>query len=633
MKYGVLALLLAITWAQAFDLNRPPTPKDVESVISSGFSNSAANLSSDLAGSYKPGTMGIPGSSGNAAFTSWLTLWRWCHLLSQDGRNETAKLLQRHLSQNPDTHTLTFYGPGMESDQTPIADTKALELASNAEETAGILHKLLPAWQPSPFENAGGIVEPGLLLEWIKDDAFSRMFFATLSPDDYAPLVLANLQEIRTAYPAKWKDYQALAIALGVVNDSRPPDFWPHRQVKADLVPFEQLPAAKQFAAWVAANENGGTLLDLRKMSPAQLKFVVDAFVTQDELDWVRKNIRLPRTGFDKAFSMVGYRDDRLTGQKFMWEEDPYLLKTIRARGGICVDQACFAMLCGKARGLPALFFTGQGSDGGHAWFGYMKSDDRWDLNCGRYQTQYYSIGQALDPQTWKMISDHDLLLLSARYREKPEFLASVNDLTMAGILESKGNSILAGKALESAVRTAPMNHEAWLAQGAFLQKSGASSDQRKKFHQTALLQFNGNPDLKTLHQQALAAIAREQGDSSTAENLERLILLQNRRKRADLSVYVVARQMQALLDAGKLDDASKEFRHQLNTLADTGGGNFFYDVASPYIMALMDAGKTQDALRETDFVRKKLLPEKGGILDNELKTLEANAKQSLKKS
>lgn len=632
MRFPVLFLLLAVSSAQALDLRRAPLPDDVDAVLAAGFPDSSAALAAALAAAYKPGSMGVPGSSGQPAFTSWLTLWRWCELLSRSGSDEAAALLRRHLFVDPATKGLTFFGPGVDSSFQPVPHAKALELAAGSGTREGLFSKLLPAWNPDPITDVSAVVPPEILREWMLDDPFSRRLFEALSTDDYAPLVLANLRDIRTAHPAKWKEYQALVIALAVVNDSRPPQYWPHRQVKEDLLPREQLPVADQFAAWVEANEHNGTLLDLRKLTPGQLKFVVDAFVTQDELAWARKNIRLPRTGFEKAFSMVHYRSDRLKSQKYSWEEDPYLLQTIRSQGGICVDQAYFAMLCGKARGLPTLYFTGQGADGGHAWFGYMKSDDRWELDCGRYETQNYSIGQALDPQTWQTISDHELLLLSASYRDKPEFLASVNDLTMAGILQRAGNTAQAGKALESAVRTSPGNHDAWLAQGDFLALSGATVEQRKTFQEAALKQFSGNPDVKTSHQQALAAIAREQGDSATADKLERLIFLQNRRKRSDLSVDVVARQMQALLDAGKFDEATREFRRQLTSLAQTGGGNFFYDVASPYILALLEGGKNSEALRSVDLTRKKLAPERGGILDAELKALEESAKQPASK-
>ena len=79
-------------------------------------------------------------------------------------------------------------------------------------------------------------------------------------------------------------------------------------------------------------------------------------------------------------------------------------------------------MIAGKARGLPTLFFTGQGADGGHAWFGYMKSDNRWELDCGRYKNQNYAVGQALDPQTWLPVSDHELEIHAQGLREGLSF-------------------------------------------------------------------------------------------------------------------------------------------------------------------------------------------------------------------
>jgi len=624
MRLAAAMLMAFSALAGAVDVRRPPAPADVDALVAQGIPAAGDALESALVSAYQPGRMGVSGSSGNPAFVSWLTLWRWCDVLNRTGDGEMARLLQRHLFNDPESGKLTFVGPGVDSDLEPIPAAKAAGMAQNPPER--IFRQLLPDGFVPVRGALSEILPAGLAAEFMKDDAFSRSLFSTLSEDDYLPLVLANLRDIRAADPKNWKDYRQLAIALSVVNDCKPPGFWPHNQVTQSLVPREQLPVAEQFAAWVAANESGGTLLDVRKLSAGHLKFVVDAFVRQDELAWARKNIRLPVSAFDKAFPMVSYRNDRLVKQKYSWEEDPYLLETIRARGGICVDQAYFAMLCGKAKGLPTLFFTGQGADGGHAWFGYMKADDRWDLDCGRYATQNYATGKALDPQSWKTISDHDLRLLAASFRDKPEFAASVNDLAMAEIIERSGNSALAAKAYESAVRTCMMNPAAWAAQGDFLVRSGVPPEDRRKFHEAALKQFAGNADLKTRYQQALAGVARELGDPAAAEQLERLILLQNKRKRSDLSVGIVARQMQSLLDSGKLDEAGKEFRKQVSSLADTGGGNLFYDVAAPYVMALLDAGKKAEAVKSLALVRKKLSPGKDGILDDEIRALEEAA-------
>lgn len=356
-------------------------------------------------------------------------------------------------------------------------------------------------------EEASKQIESGLAKELFSDPAVSRMFFSTLSEQDPVPRVLENLSSIRTAHPQKFKEYASLAVAIAVVNDVPPPQGWPHHQVASELVPISILPVDQQFSRWIAANEARQLLLDPRKLSPSQLKFVVDAFITDDELLWARKNVRLTRSTFEKAYFQINYSHERLKAQQYDWTGGPYTLGAIRKAGGICVDQAYYASMAGKALGLPTLFFTGQGSDGGHAWFGYMRSDDQWEIDCGRYSQHNYATGEALDPQTWQPISDHELELLAARFRDKPEFAASINTLAVAEILEKSGDNPKAGQAYEKAIQLCPKNADAWSATAAFLQRRGAPAKERILFHERAKTQFANQANLKVLHQQALISI------------------------------------------------------------------------------------------------------------------------------
>jgi hypothetical protein len=355
--------------------------------------------------------------------------------------------------------------------QTGVVRPEALEslpeseLAAMAEQQqirARLEEAALPPGSTLATGTLGEIAGEKLSGEFLSNPSFLAAFFSTVSDRDYTPLVLKNLREILESQPGKWREYQNLAIALAVVNDSPLPEFWPHIQVTPSLVPKEIPSVSAQFSRWVAANESKKLDHDLRKLPPDQLKFVVDAFVTESEIDWARKNVRFSRSNFDRAFSEVAYQPDRIKNKRFFWKASPYTLENIRRTGGICVDQAYYAMIAGKAHGLPTLFFTGQGKDGGHAWFGYLKREDKWELDVGRYAQQNYAIGQALDPQSWQPISDHQLQLLAARFRDKPEFAASMNDLAMASIFEKNGDLARADAALASAVQTCPKNPDAW---------------------------------------------------------------------------------------------------------------------------------------------------------------------------
>ena len=476
-------------------------------------------------------------------------------------------------------------------------------------------------------DEAAKQIESGLARELLSDPIVSRMFFSTLSEQDFVPRVLENLISIRAAHPQKFREYASLAIAIAVVNDVPVPQGWPHHQVAAGLVPVNILPVDQQFSRWVAANEARQLLLDPRKLSPSQLKFVVDAFITDDELAWARKNVRLTRSTFEKAYFQINYSHERLKAQQYDWTSGPYTLGAIRKEGGICVDQAYYASMAGKALGLPTLFFTGQGSDGGHAWFGYMRSDDQWEIDCGRYSQHNYAIGEALDPQTWQPISDHELELLAAHFRDKPEFAASMNTLAVADILEKSGDNPKAGQAYEKAIQLCPRNADAWSAAASFLQRRGAPAKERILLHERAKTQFANQADLKVLPQQSLISIYQEQGDLDSVKKIEQQIVSQNRRKRSDLSINMAADQLTAMLEAGNMAEAEKLFRRQVHSLSQTGGGNFYYDVAEPYIRLLIEKGDTSEARRSIDLVRRKLAPQQGGILDAAMSELEKAAK------
>ncbi len=183
-------------------------------------------------------------------------------------------------------------------------------------------------------------------------------------------------------------------------------------------------------------------MLDLRKLSPDQIKYIVDAPLDLAEFRWARKYAKYQRSEFAKAFDAVSYSRARATSGAFVWSQGEYTLQNLRQQAGICVDQAYYAMIAGKAHGLPTLFFTGQGSQGGHAWFGYMKSENRWVVDCGRDKNQNYAIGEALDPQTWLPISDHDLKFQAKGLRNGLEYFSSQDDILIGRMSESMGDSV-----------------------------------------------------------------------------------------------------------------------------------------------------------------------------------------------
>jgi tetratricopeptide (TPR) repeat protein len=650
LGFLILTAMLAMSsLARAQNLRIPPTPQQSAYAAKLGWKPAAEQLGKALRAGYTPGKPGLAGAVGSPAFQSWLLLQRWCELLSRDSQDELARYLS-HFFVLDDSRgdRLTFLPSGwtMPENAKPVPADTIRRLVDDADSRSTTLARLLPTASVSSrisltgdvqtatnlqsaetFSPPAGTIADGLKPEFLAamagDEAFLRAFFANLSDRDCAPLVLRILQDIWSANPQKWPAYRNLAIALALVRDQKPPAWWPHDQVQPSKVPANTATPVEEFNFWVASNESQRLYTDLRRLDPEQLKFVVDAPVAQSELEWAQKNARFPRGDFGRAFSSINYRYDRLSSGALSWNEGPYTLEAIRDRGGICVDQAYFAMLAGKGRGLPTLFFTGQGKDGGHAWFGYLKNESRWDMDCGRYVNQNYAVGEALDPQTWLPINDHELASLAESFRRTPAYLASQADLAMAQLFQNAGDNARALAAIDSAIGICPQNDLAWQAKGELLDATHASVAAQRAFHEAALKQFVNNGDIKIVHQRALAGLARTAGNEAEAQQIEAQIISQNRRTRSDLSVGVGADRLFALVKAGKYDDAMTAYRDLLGRIGRTSGGNFYYEIVSPFARALAQSGDRAGAKRSLELARNALRPEAGSILDSDLRSLE----------
>ena len=628
-QWLLMCVALGTPSAQAYNLESHPTTADVTGLANKGFDSARTELESALARFYKTGDQKKATSASTAVFVEWLDLWRWCELLSREASTENAALVQRHIYRRPPSAALLFVAPGQTppSDAVPIPLQEASQMANAPEIRRALEETALPSGISLQEGLLSEIAGKTLAQEAMGDPAFLRAFFSNCDDRDFFPGVLKNLREIREAYPAKWREYANLAIAIAFVSDSAVPAFWPHHQVPSDLVPKEIASPEVQFGRWVEANESRKLLLDLRRFSPNELKFVVDAFITPAEMAWAQKKIRL-RTGiFEQAFSMIRYRDERISAKKYVWEYGPYTFAAIQKSGGICIDQAYHAALCGKSLGLPTIMFSGQGSNGGHAWFGYMSSTSKWELDCGRDSSQNLVTGTGLDPQTWQPVSDHDIQQLAARFREKPEFLASMSAMAMGEIFEHAGDLNEAQLALQDATRICPENPVPWSRLGDFLARVNSPVTDRLRIHEQAVKALSRNPDSKVRHQQALAALQRESGNSLDATKTENLILRQNLSARTDLSCEAAASRVKAALEAGGVNKGALEFHKQLQTIGKAGGGNFVNQVGVPFINALIEKGSKARAQRTVEIMRQKFEPLDSSPLDLQLRAMAKSCK------
>lgn len=414
---------------------------------------------------------------------------------------------------------------------------------------------------------------------WLVENAeFSEEFFSNLTNLDYMPKVLEILEGLRRRDPEKFARYSSLCIAIALVYDVPPPPFWPHAQVSAQSLP-RKLPNPAEPFDWLTREDSlGRTYQKLTRLRAEELKFVVDFAAPISELQWSLQHVRFPLDQFEGAYSMVKYRMDRFNDpSKFIWTGKPYTLQAILADGGICIDQAYFACEAGKARGVPTLLFGGSGQDGRHAWFGYLDGSGKWRLDAGRYAEQRLVTGTALDPQTWRPISDHELQFLSERFRALPTFMESrVHEEFARDFLDS-GNAQLAARAAREAVNYERRNLDAWETLIAANARLGLSPAAQEGVLREAALAFSPKyPDLVIYYENRVVQSLRARGEGSLADYEERGIAERLRGDRADLAIMQAAGILSRSIATQQVGDQIATYNAILAQFGRGAGTQFF---------------------------------------------------------
>ena len=455
-----------------------------------------------------------------------------------------------------------------------------------------------------------------------KNQELVRVYLENIQKEDRRGQVLEILSKMQTQTPQETKDLPALAVAIALVFDQPFPEQWPHHQVPASAVPKEVVDPVQRLKEMAQLQSKRRYALNLPDLSLNELKFLVDHPLPESEMEWARKNVTTSRSSFDKVFPSIRYDFARLQAGLLTWPYQTYRLSDIKERGGICVDQGYFAAMAGKAKGLPTLFFTGQGDSGGHAWFGYLDAPGRWVTDCGKYAEENYPVGQAMDPQTWKPITDTELTFL-AKGRERSEGYRQAKLWTDYAIAmgPQEGSSFI-----DAALALQPEFLAAWNTRGIWLDQTG-TPQARDEFWQSFVKRFARYPDLKVVGQEKLLELAKARGDEVTAKNLERQILVQNRTKRFDLSIGATAAKVGEKIEMGDWAAAESAYRQALREFKGQSGGHLLYGLVAPFVETALAEGQPKTAKNALLEAKRVLKAGKDTLVGQALLELENQVK------
>ena len=481
------------------------------------------------------------------------------------------------------------------------------------------LWQWLGEWPALEDQSAREFAELGKNLDLI------RAYLENVRKEDRQTQALAILVRMQAQAPQEVKDLPRLAVALALVFDQPFPERWPHFQVPLAAVPREEADPVKRLQQMAQLQSRRRYAFDLPTLTVNELKFLVDHPLPESELEWARKIVTTSRSSFDKVFTSIRYDFARLQAGLLTWPYPSYRLADIKEKGGICVDQGYFAAMAGKAKGLPTLFFTGQGDSGGHAWFGYLDAPGRWVTDCGRYAEENYPVGNATDPQTWEPITDTELTFL-AKGRERSDGYRQAKLWTdyAAAIGREDGE-----KFLEAVFALQPEFLPAWEVKGGWIEKEG-TPEAREQFWQAYVKRFARYPDLKVSGQEKLLELAKVKGDRQVAKNLERQILVQNRTKRFDLSIGAAASQVGEKIEAGDWPGAEAAYRQALREFKGQSGGHLFYGLVSPFVETALAEGQGKTAKSALQEAKRVLKAGKDTLVGQALEQLENQVRTSL---
>jgi hypothetical protein len=458
-----------------------------------------------------------------------------------------------------------------------------------------------------------------------KDETLSHVLVRKLLPRDNRKGALQVLLLLAEANMADLHEYAALGVAYAIVFDEPFPADWPHAQVPQSAVPFGDFDVVKRFQFYVQSNRDHKLENDLTQLSVDELKHLVDSKVKLSELAYAQKNT-IPYDHFDQAFFSIRYDGARISGDAaYTWQEPTYLLADIERDGGICVDQAYYATELGKGRGIPTIYFIGQGTGGGHAWFGYLTKSGKWNLDCGRYESQNYPHGYALDPQTWQVVDDTTLATLAKNGdAERPDWQPAKNALAWARLHDG---TPLCLQALEQARSLSPDFPAAWQAEGDYLTTSHASEEDQKSFYNDWIKQFQALDDMRVEGQKRLLAVLKAANDPD-AESVERDLTLQNRSENVDFGAQGSISGIQDKFKAQDFDGARVAFEAAVRDFKDQGGGSFFYDVIRPYVMLCVQYGRYDQADDGIHFVDERMQIDPYSIIGADFTALKGDLKK-----
>jgi hypothetical protein len=241
-----------------------------------------------------------------------------------------------------------------------------------------------------------------------ENEPLARTLTFVVKPEEEKPdAIYALLDRLRHERPKLVPKYINLTAAICVVHDI--PLI---RHVNENVA--EAIDPIALFDYFV--KNEAQMYYGVKNVPPELLIYIVDATTSVEEMRWALNkyhgNVMIGGAFFDVPYDYENFTKGtpkKITNLGFN-------LPNILKYGGVCADQAYYAMSVGKAMGFPTAFTWGAAGESSHAWVGYLQNVGKrglWNFDEGRYEAYRGVRGNVLDPQTRQEIPDSYVSLLA----------------------------------------------------------------------------------------------------------------------------------------------------------------------------------------------------------------------------
>ncbi len=390
--------------------------------------------------------------------------------------------------------------------------------------------------------------------EILGNSKFLKEFIGTISPKDNLKNVFEILSKIRKSSPEKFSKYRNLATAIAIVFDATPPANWPHSQVSEKLLPRKLPDPLNAFEEITNSRERKKFLIPTEKLSIQELKYLVASPAIEEDKKYAQQSVAVNIPNIAKLYSSINYDTPRLKDKQFDWDGEDYRLKTIKSRGGICVDQAYYTAEVAKAKGVPAFIFSGAGSDGFHAWTAYMLKSGAWNFDVGRYANARFVTGTTIDPQTWEQATDHELNAMREAFRNGAKYELSEIHSMFAEHFLKKSDFLAAIAVAEKAVLSDSRNAKAWEIIIDASKQANKPASAIIKAYNDAIKAFSRYPDIDASFRRELIKLLNSQSKDELARKLTTSLIIKTKSKRPDIAMEFARIELQNDIEKGEIE-------------------------------------------------------------------------------